>query len=203
VDSPKSLKSDEQRKLRQNMLNESHVKKLTEFVDLLRIQKGSGYLIPYFDPYDGGNQAEVLFLLEAAGPKAITTGFISRSNPDETAKNFYLLNQEAGVERALSIIWNIVPWYIGSGQKIRPANKRDVLEGCQSLGALIQMLSNLKVIVLVGRKAQSARKFIENLKPNIPIVDMPHTSPMFVNQKPNNRSKILIALKDVKLYLDN
>lgn len=202
-DFPKSLKSLEQLKIRQSMLDDDHVKNLTEFVDFLRVQKGSDFVIPYFDPYDGGNKAEILFLLEAAGPMAVTTGFISRSNPDETAKNFYLLNQEAGIERKKSIMWNIVPWYIGNGQKVRPANKQDISDGCESLSTLIQILSKLKVIVLVGKKAQSARRVIEEISPNMFFVEVPHTSPMFVNRHFENRVKILTALKGIRLYLND
>ena len=40
--------------------------------------------------------AAILYLLEAPGRRAIESGFVSRDNPDETAKNFFLLNIEAG-----------------------------------------------------------------------------------------------------------
>lgn len=200
-DFPKSLGLNEQQIKRCELLFSDHIQALTEFVHTLRGQKGEDYSIPYFDPYDGGRLAQVLFLLEAAGPKAVKSGFISRSNPDETAKNFYLLNYEAGIKRELSVLWNIVPWYIGTGQKIRPANKHDIAEGCESLGDLIKLLSNLKVIVLVGKKSQSSRQHIQRLVPTIEIVEMPHPSPMFVNRHPNNRKEILAILKQLKLCL--
>ena len=41
-------------------------------------------MIPHFDPLDGGSNAQVLFLMEAPGPKASASGFVSRNNPDET-----------------------------------------------------------------------------------------------------------------------
>jgi len=92
LEPPKSLGDAEQRRARTALLSEPHIQPLTEFVERMRFTKGPDYGIPYFDPLDGGVDAKALFLLEAPGPKAIRSGFISRNNPDETAKNFYLLN---------------------------------------------------------------------------------------------------------------
>jgi uracil-DNA glycosylase len=100
---------------------------LTKLVDEMRAQVQ--FDIPLFDPLDGGVNAECLFLLEAPGPKAVCTGFVSRNNPDETAKNLMLLSIEAGIDRERTILWNVVPWYIGSGSVIRGATASDVREG--------------------------------------------------------------------------
>lgn len=81
--------------------------------------------IPDFDPWDGGVHAQVLFLLEAPGSKAVDSGFVSRNNPDETAKNFFELNRDAGIPRELTVIWNVVPWYIGDGARIRAAKSQE------------------------------------------------------------------------------
>ena len=126
VDAPKTLASEAERVTRSALLSQSHVEDLTHLVARMRAAKGAGYRIPDIDPLDGGAHAEVLFLLEAPGPKAVASGFISRNNPDETAKNFFLLNAEAGIDRRRTVIWNVVPWYIGSGTKIRPAKRDDV-----------------------------------------------------------------------------
>ena len=120
-DKAQSLGSLEARAARQAELGDPHIAPLTAFVDRLRAEMGSDYQIPYFDPWDGGTAAEVLFLLEAPGAKAVASGFISRNNPDETAKNFFQLNRESGISRKRTITWNIVPWYLGSGSRIRPA----------------------------------------------------------------------------------
>ena len=87
------------------------------FVQLIRQETGLAREIPYFDPLDGGIAAKCFFLLEAPGPKAVVSGFISRNNPDETAKNFFNLNQDADLPRKSTVSWNVVPWYIGSGKK--------------------------------------------------------------------------------------
>ncbi len=116
---PRSLGDTDERTRRRAALARPHVAPLTAFVQQLRAERGQAYGIPDFDPADGGTSAELLYLLEAPGPKALVSGFISRDNPDETAKNFFLLNHEAGLERTRTVIWNIVPWYIGNGRRTR------------------------------------------------------------------------------------
>lgn len=128
-DKPKLLSSPAARTARQAELHDPHVASLTAFVKTLCAEMGSDYQIPYFDPWDGGTAAEVLYLLEAPGAKAVLSGFISRNNPDETAKNFFLFNQKSGIPRKRTITWNIVPWYIGSGSRIRPATSDDIEAG--------------------------------------------------------------------------
>lgn len=76
--------------------------------------------MPDFDPCDGGIDARILCLLEAPGTQAVRTTFISQDNPDPTARNMRSILAEAGVPRRWIIIWNIVPWYVGTMQKIRP-----------------------------------------------------------------------------------
>lgn len=178
-----------------------HMKPLRDFVIRLRREEGERGPIPDFDPWDGGVEAEVLFLLEAPGAKAVRSGFVSRNNPDETAKNFFELTAEAGIPRRCSVIWNTVPWYIGNGSKIRPATAGDITAAAASLARLLDLLPRLKVIVLVGRKAESAEKLILPLRPNIRIVKSPHPSPLFVNRLPENRERILKSFREAATCL--
>jgi len=202
MDLPKMLGNSEATKERLNQIELPHMVPLTEFVRKLRSRMGSDSTIPYFDPWDGGINAEVLFLLEAPGPKARDSGFISRNNPDETAKNFYELNVEAGIDRKRTAVWNVVPWYIGSGSRIRAANSSDIEEGIQSLGELIRLLPKLRAIVLVGRKAQRAKSTIANVAPRLTVFSCPHPSPLFVNRRTANRGLILAELCRVQSFLD-
>ncbi len=201
-DKPKSLGSSAARTTRLAELREPHIAPLTAFVETLRAEMGSNYRIPYFDPWDGGTAAEVLYLLEAPGAKAVTSGFISRNNPDETAKNFFQLNQQSGIPRKRTITWNIIPWYIGSGSRIRPANSDDIEVGIQPLNSLLDLLPRLRAIVLIGQKAQRGSIHIARLRPNVRLFKSPHPSPLFVNNSPLNREKILIVLREVADYLD-
>ena len=201
-DKPKSLGSLAVRAARQAELRDPHIAPLTAFVDMLRAEMGSDYQIPYFDPWDGGVAAEVLYLLEAPGAKAVVSGFISRNNPDETAKNFFQLNQQSGISRKRTITWNIVPWYIGSSSRIRPATSDDIEVGIRPLNSLLDLLPRLRAIVLVGQKAQRGSIPIAKLRPNVRLFKSPHPSPLFVNNSPFNREKILVLLREVADYLD-
>jgi hypothetical protein len=201
-DAPKLLGNDAARQERLSQLHESHVAPLTAFVEALREEKGPAFQIPYFDPWDGGVQARVLNLLEAPGPKAVRSGFISRNNPDETAKNSFELHRDAGVPRRWAVSWNIVPWYIGTGTKIRPAKSEDIADATRCLERLLGLLTNLRAIVLVGRKAQRAEGRIQRLRPDIKMFRSPHPSPLFVNNAPGNRGKILSVLRDVRIFLE-
>jgi uracil-DNA glycosylase len=163
----------------------------------MREAKGPGYEIPDFDPLDGGTDAQVLFLLEAPGPKATASGFVSRNNPDETAKNFFLLNTEAGIVRSRTVIWNAVPWYIGTGTKIRPAKRDDVRAADEWLAELLQALHRLRFVVFVGQKALHARNLVQAARPDVEVVTMPHPSPMFINRASGNRKRVLDVLQEL------
>mgnify|MGYP005853568119 CR=1 FL=1 len=200
-DIPKTLGRAAMRATRVMRLREPHVAPLTEFVESLRERMGPEYSIPYVDPWDGGVEARLLYLLEAPGPRAVRSGFVSRNNPDETAKNFFELNQEAGIDRRLTVIWNVVPWYIGDGRRIRAAKREDLSAGTESLRELVALLPRLEVVVLVGRKAGNARGLVEGIAPKSRIFECPHPSPMFVNRATGNRERILGVLREVRSAL--
>src|ERR1041384_539481 len=118
-DVPKTLRPLEEREARNGALNLEHVAPLTALVRTIRADRAHPEDVPFFDPCDGGTRARVLFLLEAPGPRAKGSGFVSKNNPDETAKNLFELQREAGIPRDLAVLWNVVPWYVGDGRRIR------------------------------------------------------------------------------------
>jgi uracil-DNA glycosylase len=201
-DQPKLLGQSVPLAARLKEIEQPHIAPLTAFVRRLRTRMGASASIPFFDPWDGGINAEVLFLLEAPGPKARNSGFISRNNPDETAKNFFELLSEAGISRKSSVLWNIVPWYIGTGTKIRPASISDISSGMQFLEELLDLLPLLRGVVLVGQKAQRAEEFIRKIRPTLTVDTCPHPSPMFINRKVSNRQVLLDRLREVKAHVD-
>lgn len=203
TDIPKLLANEAARSERINQLQSPHIKPLSDFVKSLRNEVNNSAFIPDFDPWDGGVFAEVLFLLEAPGAKAVRSGFISRNNPDETAKNFFELTAQVGIPRKRSVIWNIVPWYIGneSRTRIRPANNSDRASGSSSLSRLLNLLPHLQIAVLLGRKAEYAKSIILSSKPKLHIIKTPHPSPLFVNRAPGNRERLLNALREVASLL--
>lgn len=201
-EAPKSLSREPERAARLALLSSQHVAVLEQIVDRMREAKGPEYKVPHFDPMDGGVDAKVLFLLEAPGPKALVTGFVSRDNPDETAKNFFLLSREARIERRHTLIWNAVPWYIGSGSRIRPAGKGDVREADSWLKELLATLTELRFVVFVGRKALHAQGVVRESRSSVAVMTMPHPSPMFINRAPGNRHRILSVLQELSARLE-
>lgn len=191
MDRPKLLGESNALALRLSQINEVHIAPLTQFVRRLRQNMDPNAAIPFFDPLDGGVNAEVLFLLEAPGPKAKNSGFVSMNNPDETAKNFFEISREAGINRKRIVIWNTVPWYIGEEGRIRPANTTDIVAGITSLYNLLNLLPKLRAIVLVGKKAQKTEAHIRKIAPYLKVFTSPHPSPMFVNRSPGNRDFLL------------
>ncbi len=202
-DCPKSLRDPSIRKQRVSMLSENHIIPLVQFVSRMREERGVGDDIPHFDPADGGVSSQCLFVLEAPGPKAVKSGFVSRNNPDETARNFFELNASAGIPRKKTITWNIVPWFIGEHGKIRAAKKADIDEGLPYLHQLIELLPQLKTIVLVGRKAQRISSVLRTQYDKINIISCYHPSPMFVNRDKERNSKLIIdQLRKANVSLD-
>ena len=200
-DYPKSLGKTNVKAARLEMLSQEHILPLTDFVNQIRAEKGLTDEVPYFDPLDGGINARCLFVLEAPGGKTLQSCFLSRNNPDETARNFFQLNQEAGLPRKETISWNIVPWYIGSGTRIRGATRKDVQEGLPYLDRLIELLPDLRVIVLVGKKAQVIRSYTGGNWLRYHILDCPHPSPRNLNSRPEYRTKMLEVLTEVRTVL--
>ncbi len=196
TDRPKLLGDPAAVAARLSQLHEPHIWPLTRFVETLRTEAGPSAAVPYFDPWDGGVEAEVLMLFEAPGPKAVKSGFISRNNPDETARNFFELSMEAGLERKVTVLWNAVPWYIGSGTKIRAATTADLATGLRPLPQLLKLLPKVQTIVLVGKKAEKASSQLSPVQ--YKLFSCPHPSPMFVNNAPDNRGRILTVLKRVR-----
>lgn len=166
-------------------------------MDRLRRDTGLGRAIPYFDPLDGGVNAKCLFLLEAPGPRAVESGFISRNNPDPTARNWLVMLKEAGLRRKDTVLWNIVPWYVGDKGRIRPVRRSDLGKALPYVRELLGLLPSLRTVVLVGRKAQLARKDIARFT-EVKIRETLHPSPLVLNRDPINRKRILKRLLEIR-----
>lgn len=201
-DTLKSLGNEQHRLERMARLQEPHIKDISAFVETIRKETNHGDNVPYFDPEDGGIYAECLFLLEAPGPRAVDSGFVSRNNPDCTAANWLDLNEKAGIDRKKTLMWNIVPWYLGENGRIRPAKKADIDAGWKWLLRLLDLLPNLRMVVLVGRKAQRVNKegrkpYLKDHQPELIVMECFHPSPSFINRKPENYDRVLAALQEV------
>jgi len=197
ADEAKSLGDLNVRELRFKLLGDPHVKPLTDFVTQIRNAKKIGSEIPFFDPFDGGIEARVLFVLEAPGPKSIQSGFISCNNPDETAKNMFHFIHNSGFSRGEIALWNIVPWYIGNGTKIRKPKRSEIKEGLSWLVKLVELFKKLDAIIFVGNNAASIMS-TEEISAKIKRFHIPHPSPLFVNRRAENKLRIVELLTNAR-----
>jgi len=156
-DAPYALVDLTERTRRQGLLTLPAYDSFRNYLDEVRSICKLTAQVPDFDPCDGGVTARALFLLEAPGPQAVASGFVSRNNPDPTARNMCELLSEAGLLRKDTLLWNVVPWYCGDGQRIQAPSRDDIRKGLTVLPKLLAILRDLRCVVLVGRKAQQAR----------------------------------------------
>jgi hypothetical protein len=161
---------------RRAMLGQSHIAKLTTYASKLR--EGGDVEVPDFDPLDGGGDARALFLFEKPGPMTAESGrrpgsgFISRDNDDPTAEATFRFMEQAGIPRKLTVIWNVVPWWNGT-RKVSP---EELARGIACLHDLLELLPSLSVVVLVGRKAGHAKRWLEGK--GLPLLASHHPSPL-------------------------
>ena len=183
---PYTLKDEAERLRRAEMLTLPYMQPLVDYLASVSIRVGEAYQIPQFDPCDGGIHARALFLLEAPGPKARDSEFVSCNNPDPTARNLWHLINDAQISRADLAIWNIVPWYVGEPGRIRPVTSTDIWEALPYLRELLALLPRLEVIVLVGKKAQSAEKSLRSIT-CLPLMFTHHMSAQVFNITPEKK----------------
>ena len=173
---------------------------LALFVDKIRAEQGLGEEVPNFDPGNGNETAKYLFILEAPGPKAVATGFISFENPDQTAKNFRDQLEEAEINRRDIAVWNIVPWYVGNHEKtrIRSVQSDEVAIGTQYLLLLLTLLPKLRCIVLVGGAARRAHVRL-SAATDVRILTCHHPSPRAMNLLPLARAENIDVFKFMRV----
>lgn len=170
-DAPRLLRDPAQIARRRLELAEPHIKPLTQFAQSLR-ERGYGQ-VPDFDPWDGGIAAQALFLFEKPGPKAFASGFISRNNDDPTAEHTFNFLRQAEISRRATCLWNTVPGWNGT----RKLTSKELKQGAAALCELIPLLHNLKVVVLVGKRAANCWSKFGNLE-RLPSIVSAHPSPI-------------------------
>src|SRR2546429_282912 len=81
--------------------------------------------------------------------------------------------------------------HIAPGTRIRAAGKTDTDAGICTLTRVLDLLPKLRAAVLIGRKAERASELLAQLRPAVRVFKSPHPSPLFVNNAPGNRQRIL------------
>jgi hypothetical protein len=172
-DRPRSMREAGVRQRRIAMLRDPHIASLTAWAAKLR-ECGS-VEVPDFDPFDGGVQAQVLFLFEKPGPMTASkggSGFISRNNDDPSAEATFDFMQRAGIPRRLTITWNVIPWWNGT----RKVTGQELREGVACVQELITLLPMLRAVVLVGRNAAKAGPHLNET--DLTLFTSAHPSPL-------------------------
>lgn len=156
---------------------------LSSFVSMIRADRGLLREVPDFDPNNGNEAARYLFVLEAPGPRAVATGFVSFDNPDQTARNLRDQLKDAGINRKDIAIWNIVPWYVGNDDQnqIRAVRPDEIATGTKYLKQLLPRLPELRCIVLVGGEARRAHVPL-SAETAVRIVSCHHPSQRAMNE---------------------
>ena len=198
---PYRLRDPQERERRRANLALPHVAPLTALVEDIRRRERLNEDVPYLDPDDGGVNARVLFLLKAPGPGAVESGFVSHSNPDQSARNFSELLEEAGIPREETVTWNLVPWALRDRSgNVRPVSAADEEDAQPYLQRLFTLLPKVQVVVLMGQSAREARKTVVKLT-RARIIETHLTSAQVINSDPAQRAKILADLKRVAAHL--
>src|SRR5512139_3110379 len=101
---------------------------------------------PGFDPRVK-NLPHTLIVLESPGPQVKSTGIVSPSNQDETAKEMQRLISIAFDNKAQDgvLCWNAIPWFLD-----RSPRAADVAEAKYLHGELLSLISpNLRYVLLL------------------------------------------------------
>lgn len=181
---PRVMANEAVREERRKMLGLPHMTPLSEYTRSLRM--GGDFEVPDFDPMDGGIAARLLFLFEKPGPMTsssktgrIGSGFISRDNDDPTAEATFNFMLAAKIPRKETLLWNVVPGWNGT----RKVTAAEVNEGVNEVGRLLELLPQVRTIVLVGRKAARAEARLTEM--GIRVFHSAHPSPLVRASRPD------------------
>ena len=198
---PKSLADPEALAARRALIEAPHIAPIRALAARISAERDAPVPIP--DPLDGGVGARMLLLLETPGPAVLRTGFVTRDSANGTAANLFRFLAEAGIARADTLIWNAVPWLIHqAGARNRAPRRAEVAAAGPYLAPLLDLLPRLAVAVLAGRFAGEAAPAITGLRPDLPVIRIPHPSPTYVCTAPEVPARIRRGLSEAAKLLE-
>lgn len=168
---------------KQARLGEPHLTPINHLAG--EIATATGSVVPTADPDGGGVRARVLILLETPSRAGgYHTGIVSIDNDDSAAANLWRAFSATALDRRQVLVWNAVPWYVGSASRIRPPRPVEVRAGRFWLLRLIDRLPELLVVIAMGRAAGAAvapqRSELEAR--GLTILETPHPSQRAYNR---------------------
>lgn len=156
-----------------------HVAPVNRYVDEIRTL-GRGW-VPYVAPIHGGVQARVLSILRDPGPATrdgTGSGFICVENNDGSAALQADLLDTVGVSPFELLPWNAYPWYIN-----RAPRAPELDQGVEALVQVIDLMPELRVVLLQGRDSQKAWRRLVRCRPaavrgrDLLVIETYHPSP--------------------------
>ncbi|GJE59388.1 uracil-DNA glycosylase [Methylobacterium trifolii] len=197
---PKSLGDPEVLAARRALAHAPHVLPLRVLADRIAAERGAP--VPDADPLDGGVDARLLLLLETPGPAIVRTGIVSRDNPTGTAANLFRFLAGEEIPRGDTLIWNAVPWVIhAEGAPNRAPRPAEMRAAAPYLAPLLTLLPRLCVVVLAGRVAGEGAAPVAALRPDLPVIRVPHPSPTYVCTSPEVPARIRAGLAQAAVIL--
>ncbi|MEU3093267.1 uracil-DNA glycosylase family protein [Streptomyces sp. NPDC006967] len=113
-----------------------------------------------------------------------------------------MLREEAGLPYAESLHWNIVPWYLGTADRIAAPGRSEIQRAAPFLHEVVSMLPALEVVVPMGRKAQAGwAAYQETYAPKVHTLPTWHPSPRVFASRPAARQEILDVLRTAERIL--
>jgi uracil-DNA glycosylase len=198
---PKSLADPDALAARRAMMGAPHIAPIRALGDRISAERRAP--VPTPDPLDGGVGARMLLLLETPGPAVLRTGFVTRDSANGTAANLFRFLAAAGIARADTLIWNVVPWLIHEAGALNRAPRRaEVAAAGPYLAPLLDLLPRLAVAVLAGRFAGEAAPALAAHRPGLPVIRVPHPSPTYVCTAPDVPARIRRGLAEAAAILD-
>lgn len=143
---------------------------------------------PRVDPDSGGTAARVLLLLETPSATATyASGIVSLDNDDATAANLWRAVDASGLDRADTLVWNAVPWFVGTPERGAAPSAGELGLGRTWLTPFLVLLPRLQVVVALGRSAESAARHLGTPTPalrgrSFVVLLAPHPSQRVYNR---------------------
>ncbi|BCM91003.1 hypothetical protein IAD21_02867 [Abditibacteriota bacterium] len=142
---------------------DEHIAPINRLVDELRKDPHlESPWAPYVAPMYGGIKARLLSVLRDPGPKGSGSGFLCMENDDPTAETISKFFAAAQITADDIVPWNVYPWYIN-----RDPSATELKAGVKPLKRLIDLLPNLKVVMLHGGSAKNGWKLFTRSYPNL------------------------------------
>jgi hypothetical protein len=149
---------------------EPHVEAVNRLVDELRESEppaGRGW-VPYIAPIHGGTEARILSILRDPGPmthEVRGSGMLCIENNDDSAQLQCELFADEGITPADLTPWNAYPWYRSDQRS--GLSSTQITEGLDPLHRLINLMPQLKVVLLQGGEAQALWKRFSRRHPRL------------------------------------